>query len=550
MLIPVILLFLLAVRSRSFMDAEDQVWINTHGCTGYGRPLETKSPWRRDRIYRKSVGVHSGFCVCSADEISIPQGCLHLPLMCSQVCASGEVKIRGSPRTACVKWKKKKYPRGSSFFSSKSHKLKSKEGVLFSGLLNFFGPKLKIKPPGRRDGPVDYVTLGKHFHSADISEIRSKIMRFKAIPHHLSYSVSAFKHQKGVAIVGGAQSRYRTSFWVAIYCIRRVDRQLPIELWLPDGDETVLSVENLEYLKNNFVQLRNFKEIYSGLKEFKLPKSFELKIYALLFSDFKEVLLLDSDNLPISSVEALFNDDDYIKHGSLHWMDFWISTSDPSSHIILGNTSIVDHSYESGQILINKEKTWPALLLSLYMTINAAIFFPLTVGYMGFGDKEILPAALRFLDIEYGVVKHGPDHVGVFEQGNVWGIKRIYGNTMLQHDPEGHPLFLHSNLGKWSPHVPTRLSSYVFRWSGSILHGSRIRQLINARAGVDLEHWIFSLINKNACFFDDASKPKFWYEKIGIGPFLDGMFVSESPLRNMNLEVFRQYRDEESVEDS
>lgn len=109
-LIPVILLFLLAVRSRSFMDAEDQVWINTHGCTGYGRPLETKSPWRRDRIYRKSVGVHSGFCACSADEISIPQGCLHLPLMCSQVCASGEVKIRGSPRTACVKWKKKKIP--------------------------------------------------------------------------------------------------------------------------------------------------------------------------------------------------------------------------------------------------------------------------------------------------------------------------------------------------------------------------------------------------------------------------------------------------------
>ncbi|CAL6330860.1 unnamed protein product [Bathycoccus prasinos] len=292
-----------------------------------------------------------------------------------------------------------------------------------------------------------------------------------------------FKHQKGIAIVGGASPRYRTAFWVAIHCIRRVDPQIPIELWLPDGDESVLSIENLEYLQNNFVWLRNFKEIYSGIKGFELPKNFELKIYALLFSDFKEVLLLDSDNLPISSVEHLFNDTDYIKH----------------------------------------------------------------VGYLGFGDKEILPAALRFLDIEYSIVKRGPDHVGVFEQGNQWGTRRVYGNTMLQHDPDGHPLFLHSNLGKWSPHVPMKFSDYVFRWSASILHGSRIRQVINARAEVDLELWIYSLIKEKACFFDDASKPRFWYEKLGIGPFLEGMFICEVPYRNTNLEVFRQFHDDENV---
>ncbi|CAL6331276.1 unnamed protein product [Bathycoccus prasinos] len=148
-------------------------------------------------------------------------------------------------------------------------------------------------------------------------KIRSKLMRFKDIPSRLCYSATDFKHQKGIAIVGGASPRYRTAFWVAIHCIRRVDPQIPIELWLPDGDESVLSIENLEYLQNNFVWLRNFKEIYSGIKGFELPKNFELKIYALLFSDFKEVLLLDSDNLPISSVEHLFNDTDYIKHVSL-----------------------------------------------------------------------------------------------------------------------------------------------------------------------------------------------------------------------------------------
>jgi len=489
----------------------------------------------------------SGFCLCGADEISTPQGCAHMPIVCSQECANGKTNIRGSPRPACSRTSKNSTSGNWLFLSSRFFELKSKEGILLSDILNFFGPKLKIRPPGpsRKAGPVDYVTLKKHFGSADISKIRSMLMRFKVIPSRLSYSASAFKHQKGIAIVGGADSRYRTAFWVALFSIRRVDPQIPIELWLPDGDESVLSLENLEYLRNNFIRLRNFKEIYSGIKKFMPPEKFELKMYALLFSDFKEVLLLDSDNIPISSVEHLFKGDDYIKYGSLHWMDFWISTSDPDSYIILGNSSIVDHSYESGQILINKEKTWPALLLSLYMTINAHIFYPLTVGFMGFGDKEILPAALRFLNIEYGIVKHGPDHVGVFEQGNEWGTRRIYGNTMLQHDPEGHPLFLHSNLGKWSPHVPTQISNYVFRWSASILHGSRIRQLINTRAELDLELWIYSLINEKACFFDDVSQPRFWYEKLGIGPFLEGMFLGGGyPLRNTNLEVFRQYRDD------
>ena len=545
-IIPLLPLF--AVHPRRL---KNPVWVGTNGCFGYGLPIPKYSPWGTRKAETISSTTSSGFCMCSSDEISTPHGCAHIPVVCNQECANDQTNMRGSPRTTCSRTNKNVYSKAGiwSFFSFRTYKRKSKEGILLSNILNFFGPKLKIRPPrpGRKKGPVDYVKLKKHFDSADIMKIRSKLMRFKDIPSRLCYSATDFKHQKGITIVGGASPRYRTAFWVAIHCIRRVDPQIPIELWLPDGDESVLSIENLEYLQNNFVWLRNFKEIYSGIKGVELPKNFELKIYALLFSDFKEVLLLDSDNLPISSVEHLFNDTDYIKHGSLHWMDFWISTSDPDSNITLGNSSIVDHSYESGQILVNKEKTWPALLLSLYMTNNAHIFYPLTVGYLGFGDKEILPAALRFLNIEYSIVKHGPDHVGVFEQGNQWGTRRIYGNTMLQHDPDGHPLFLHSNLGKWSPHVPMKLSDYVFRWSASILHGSRIRQVINARAEVDLELWIYSLINEKACFFDDASKPRFWYEKLGIGPFLEGMFICEVPYRNTNLEVFRQFHDDENV---
>ena len=37
----------------------------------------------------------------------------------------------------------------------------------------------------------------------------------------------------------------------------------------------------------------------------------------------------------------------------------------------------------------------------------------------------------------------GPDHVGVRDDRAV-----VMGNTMLQHAPDGSPMFMHTNLGK------------------------------------------------------------------------------------------------------
>ena len=39
-------------------------------------------------------------------------------------------------------------------------------------------------------------------------------------------------------------------------------------------------------------------------------------------------------------------------------------------------------------------------------------FYPLTVNYMGLGDKEVLPMALLSLGQSYGLMTHGPDHAG------------------------------------------------------------------------------------------------------------------------------------------
>jgi len=51
-------------------------------------------------------------------------------------------------------------------------------------------------------------------------------------------------------------------------------------------------------------------------------------------------------------------------------------------------------------------------MLALYMNSFPTFFYPLTVNYMGLGDKEVLPMALLSLGQSYGLMTHGPDHAG------------------------------------------------------------------------------------------------------------------------------------------
>ena len=66
---------------------------------------------------------------------------------------------------------------------------------------------------------------------------------------------------------------------------------------------------------------------------------FMYKLVAMIFSSFEEVLLLDSDNIPLQDPERLFESEAYAKTGSLLWMDFWRGSSAPDCQTILGNAT-------------------------------------------------------------------------------------------------------------------------------------------------------------------------------------------------------------------
>jgi hypothetical protein len=123
------------------------------------------------------------------------------------------------------------------------------------------------------------------------------------------------------------------------------------------------------------------------------------------------------------------------------------------------------------------------------MNAHNDVFYPLTVNYMGLGDKEIVSTAFLHLKVPYGLAPHGPDHVGVRDHDRFDTL----GNTKMQHDMDGQPMFMHTNLGKPMVFVPANKTSYVRRWQTSNMHGLDLPRVINKAAGVEgFEMWFTS----------------------------------------------------------
>jgi alpha 1,2-mannosyltransferase len=266
-----------------------------------------------------------------------------------------------------------------------------------------------------------------------------------------------------------------------------------------------------------------------------MTNRFMYKIVALVFSSFREVLLMDSDNIVLSDPSSLFASELYESRGSILWMDFWRGSAAPDLASVLGAGAAANHTHESGQMVMDKKRTWEALRLALFFNAHADVFYPLTVNYMGLGDKEIVSTAFLHLRTPYGVAPHGPDHVGVRDHDRA----ETLGNTMMQHDMDGTPMFLHANLGKPMGFVPADASAYVRRWQISNGRGLDLPRALNDAADTeDFEMWYYDLLRRRRCWFD-GRPAKHWYHTLGFGPFVEGFHVSDHYNVNDALESFR-----------
>ena len=216
------------------------------------------------------------------------------------------------------------------------------------------GGELAVTVPGVRTLNDDFVLKDMHVSKSDMEHVKHRIASFMdmmtkpAPPSSLRAGADASDEDdnvnrvvvlgdgRGVVIVGG-NGKFKTPFWVSLHALRRTGSNLPVEIWFPENE--VPSCREKKILASLGATTRSFNEFNNNQRTVKgrsgansqsrrLPLSrFMYKAFAMMFSGFSEVLMLDADNVVVQSPDFLFESDLYVEHGAIFWQDFWVRLS-------------------------------------------------------------------------------------------------------------------------------------------------------------------------------------------------------------------------------
>lgn len=175
-----------------------------------------------------------------------------------------------------------------------------------------------------------------------------------------NYPTEAFAGRGIVILAGGKYSEIAAT---TLGMIRLLGSRLPVEVWMIDRIEEKEAW--CEDLLPQGIACRFATDYVPDMSLF--SHHYQLKILAIIFSSFVEVLYLDADSFPIVNPDHVFDAPTYIDTGAVLWPDYWFSTESPFTPFIIGaaprKSSTNPHfkTAESGQMLWNKEKHWKVL---------------------------------------------------------------------------------------------------------------------------------------------------------------------------------------------
>jgi hypothetical protein len=92
-----------------------------------------------------------------------------------------------------------------------------------------------------------------------------------------------------------------------------------------------------------------------------IHNGWQLKAYALLHSSFEEVLMLDADQVPVVDPAAVFDWPQYREAGAVFWPDIVDLRADNPVWDLVDLPARRIHSWESGQVCIDKRRHWRPL---------------------------------------------------------------------------------------------------------------------------------------------------------------------------------------------
>ncbi|CAB9510488.1 Mannosyltransferase putative [Seminavis robusta] len=235
--------------------------------------------------------------------------------------------------------------------------------------------------------------------------------------------------------------------------------QLPIELWHMEGE--IRDTDPLvRHIVGNFdhIEIRTIAATDMGAES----NSYMSKPYAIAYSNFDQILFLDSDNFPFQDPTFLFETPEFQANSAMFWKDFWntrrndyIMTHDSLVWELLGiptdddnATPHIEMEMESGQMVIDRRKSVAALHALLYLAKTFGDWLePLVLVW---GDKDLFRLAYYMTSTPFHYIKEPPGLAGRDVVLKWISHDKVCGITMVQHSPKGDPLFFHRNIAKLS----------------------------------------------------------------------------------------------------
>jgi Mannosyltransferase putative len=231
---------------------------------------------------------------------------------------------------------------------------------------------------------------------------------------------------RGIVICAGGVQLF-TNAWVLVWMLRKVlNCALPIEVWHLGASEMSSGMRDmLEGLGAKVV------DAFAVLPRFpaRIADGWQLKPYALIMSPFREVLLLDADNVPVTDPTFLFERPEFTKAGAVFWPDVLDIAADNPVWDEFGLQATRRASFETGQILLDKTRHGAALKVALRLNEDAERYYKLI-----YGDKDTFLVAWVATGSDFRLVPHRP-------------LADRY--VTYQRDFDGNVVFQHRSNAKW-----------------------------------------------------------------------------------------------------
>lgn len=167
-----------------------------------------------------------------------------------------------------------------------------------------------------------HIEFWRHLSEATIQVYRKRWQKFVSsvrrtqIPSNVS--------GRGIVLVAGNRDTFDRTL-TAIKLLRHMHHcRLNIEVWhLSDEQPSEHMRQELESLGATARDLSDPQLVRPIIHRRNADKQFQIKAAAVINSAFKEVLYLDSDNVPAHDPTFLFDITEYKTTGALFWPDFW-----------------------------------------------------------------------------------------------------------------------------------------------------------------------------------------------------------------------------------